>query len=309
MKKILLFLVLSFVFLAAGDNPYENYIKKYSKVAVSEMKRTGVPASITLAQGLLESAAGQSVLSVKGNNHFGIKCHNNWEGGKIKYDAEIRNECFRAYKNAEESFRDHSDFLRYQNRYKSLFDLNPRDYKGWAEGLRKAGYATDPKYPQKLIKLIEEYGLYKYDGKTEVAVESPTVIEAPKPAPSGFRESISISLSRPVFVQNGVPFVYSVEGESYRDIAESNGLFTSELLRFNDVRADAALAGGIPVYLAAKKNVAASGVDKYIAGPDENASLWEISQKYGVKLSALCRMNRMSADYVLSEGDVLVLRK
>ena len=309
MKKLILLLVLSFAFLAAGDNPYENYIKKYSKVAVSEMNRTGVPASITLAQGLLESAAGQSELSVKGNNHFGIKCHNNWEGRTINHDAEIRNECFRAYKNAEESFRDHSDFLRYQNRYKSLFDLDPRDYKGWAEGLRNAGYATDPKYPQKLIKLIEDYGLYKYDGETEVAVESPTVIETPKPAPSGYRESVSISLSRPVFVQNGVPFVYAAEGETYRDIAESNGLFVSELLRFNDVRNDEALAGGIPVYLAPKKNMAAPGVDKFIAGPGENAGLWDISQKYGVKLSSICKMNRMPADYVLSEGDVLVLRK
>ena len=309
MKKIALLLVLSFSFLAAGDNPYENYIKKYSKVAVSEMKRTGVPASITLAQGLLESAAGQSELSVKGNNHFGIKCHNNWEGRTINHDAEIRNECFRAYKNAEESFRDHSDFLRYQNRYKSLFDLDPRDYKGWAEGLRNAGYATDPKHPQKLIKLIEEYKLYKYDGETEVAVESPTVIETPRPAPSEYRESVSISLSRPVFIQNGVPFVYAAEGETYRHIAESNGLFAGELLRFNDVRSDSALSGGKPVYLAPKKNVAAPGIDKYIAGPDESESLWDISQKYAVKLSSICRMNKIPADYVLSEGDMLVLRK
>lgn len=309
MRKLAMILALSFAFLAAGDSPYENYIKKYSKIAVSEMKRTGVPASITLAQGLLESAAGNSELAVKGNNHFGIKCHNNWEGKTILHDAEEDNECFRAYKNAEDSFRDHSDFLRFQNRYKSLFDLGPSDYRGWAEGLRKAGYATDPKYPQKLIKLIEEYDLARFDSGVVPEVESPTVIEAPKPAPAGYRENVRISLSRPVFVQNGVPFVYSVEGESFRDIAVSNGLFTGELLRFNDVRADGPLAGGIPVYLAPKKNTAAPGADKYIAGPDDDAGLWEISQKYGVKLSALCKMNRVQADYVPSEGDVLVLRK
>ena len=144
MKKIaLLFAVLlPLLVLAGGDTPQEKYIAKYSAIAVSEMQRSGVPASITLAQGLLESRYGQSRLAAQGNNHFGIKCHN-WKGRKMYEDDDAKGECFRVYRSAEESFRDHSDFLRYQDRYKGLFELDPADYKGWARGLKKAGYATD----------------------------------------------------------------------------------------------------------------------------------------------------------------------
>lgn len=152
------------IFLSSmsDGSPQEKYIKKYAPVAVSEMYRSGVPASITLAQGLLESGAGLSTLATKGNNHFGIKCHN-WTGRKVYYDDDEKNECFRAYDTAEESFRDHSDFLRYRDRYKFLFENETTDYKAWAYGLKKAGYATDPGYPAKLIKYIEDYGLSKYD--------------------------------------------------------------------------------------------------------------------------------------------------
>ena len=127
------------------------------------MYRTGVPASITLAQGIIESRSGQSALAVDGNNHFGIKCHNSWQGRTMLADDDRKNECFRAYDSAEESFRDHSDFLRYRDRYKFLFDYELTDYKSWAYGLKKAGYATDPSYPTKLIGVIERYQLYRYD--------------------------------------------------------------------------------------------------------------------------------------------------
>ena len=136
--------------------PQDDYIRKYAPVAVREMYRSGVPASITLAQGLLESRYGQSDLAVKGNNHFGIKCHD-WTGKKMYYDDDWRGECFRVYGTADESFSDHSDFLRYRDRYKSLFNNDVTDYKAWAHGLKKAGYATDPAYPSKLIKLIRHF--------------------------------------------------------------------------------------------------------------------------------------------------------
>lgn len=152
----------------AEDTPQQRYIDKYSDLAVEEMRRTGVPASITLAQGLLESRYGQSDLAVKGNNHFGIKCHSDWNGAKMRVNDDKSRECFRKYRTVEQSYRDHSDFLRYRDRYKFLFDLNPTDYKGWAYGLKKAGYATDPAYPKKLINLIEEYELYKYDSGRRV---------------------------------------------------------------------------------------------------------------------------------------------
>lgn len=166
-KTILLFLLTAVIsaFAApdAGKTPQVKYIDRYSALAIDEMYRSGVPASITLAQGLLESRYGLSELATKGNNHFGIKCHNNWQGGKVYHDDDKKGECFRKYDSPEESFRDHSDFLRYRDRYKFLFDLEVNDYKGWAHGLKKAGYATDPAYPAKLIKLIEDYKLYRYD--------------------------------------------------------------------------------------------------------------------------------------------------
>ena len=158
--KIKLLIISLFIGLSAyaqhkQKSPQEIYIEQFATLAVEEMYRSGVPASITLAQGLLESRYGLSELAVKGNNHFGIKCHNNWTGKKIYYDDDAKGECFRKYPSPEQSYRDHSDFLRYRDRYKFLFDLDITDYKGWAYGLRKAGYATDPAYPTKLIRLIE----------------------------------------------------------------------------------------------------------------------------------------------------------
>lgn len=139
------------------------YVNKYSALAVSEMKRTGIPASITLAQGMLESGYGRSTLAVKGNNHFGIKCHSDWKGARIYHDDNRRGECFRAYLSAWDSYRDHSEFLVNGSRYRDLFSLSSTDYKGWAHGLKKAGYATDPNYAHLLIRKIDEYGLHDYD--------------------------------------------------------------------------------------------------------------------------------------------------
>ena len=164
MKKLaILFAFLLFPAAAWAQSVQEQYIQTYSQIAVEEMLRSGVPASITLAQGLLESGSGQSRLATEGNNHFGIKCHKGWTGRSMKHDDDARNECFRVYDSPEQSFRDHSDFLRYRDRYKFLFDLERTDYQGWAYGLKQAGYATDPKYAGKLIKYIEDYNLARFD--------------------------------------------------------------------------------------------------------------------------------------------------
>lgn len=188
MKKFTLFLLTIFMTVAAlastaGNTPQEKYIEKYAPLAVSEMYRSGVPASITLAQGLLESGNGQSELARMSNNHFGIKCHNNWKGGKVYYDDDAKGECFRKYSHPSESYRDHSDFLRYRDRYKFLFDYRVTDYKSWAYGLKKAGYATDPKYPKKLINLIEEYNLHQYDRKPASFGRTYNKKEGPKHEP------------------------------------------------------------------------------------------------------------------------------
>lgn len=286
------------------------YIERYAEIAVEEMYRSGVPASITLAQGLLESRYGQSELAVKGNNHFGIKCHN-WNGAGMYYDDDRKGECFRKYASPEESYRDHSDFLRFRDRYRFLFDLEPTDYKGWAHGLKKAGYATDSKYPQKLISLIEEFELYKYDldgGDRRQRPDSPARLERVERLDDSRKETFHFALSRQMYSKNGVPFVYSVEGESYASIAARYNLFHKEILRYNDLKEDVTLYPGTVVYLQKKKKQAAKGLDKHIVDEDD-MSLTDIAQRYAVKLSSLLRMNGFTEDYEPKEGEVIILRK
>ena len=315
MKKIVFsILVVLLSALCLADTPQRTYIEEYSSLAIEEMYRTGVPASITLAQGLLESGNGRSELAVKGNNHFGIKCHNTWTGAKVYHDDDAKGECFRKYDNPEESFRDHSDFLRYRDRYKFLFDYEVADYKSWAYGLKAAGYATDPKYPEKLIRLIEEYELYLYDsvqpGAAEDEVrqipESPAQLEQARPLTDGQREVFRFALSRQMYSQNGVPFVYAEEGETYESIARSYRLFRKEILKFNDLKEDRELLPGAVVYLQKKKKASHPGLDRYVV--EEGQSLWEISQRFAVRMKDLCRLNGIGEDYVLREGDVLQLR-
>ena len=310
MKRTFIFLAAMLVLLgalSADDGPVERYIRQYAPTAVSEMRRSGVPASITLAQGILESAAGTSRLAVKANNHFGIKCGSLWKGRSIKADDDARNECFRSYGSPAESFRDHSDFLRYRDRYAFLFELEPSDYKGWAYGLKQAGYATDPAYPSKLISLIERYNLTQYDAlPSEQAVlpSAPRVLEQPV-APAAAKERIRFATGREMLSSNGVPFVYAAAGETYASIAQDFHLFPKEILRFNDASPSDALHPGDIVYLQAKKNKAAKGLDKHIA---DGETLREVSRRFAVKLKALCKMNALDADYVTVPGDEIRLR-
>ena len=298
MKKIVF--AISVILLSAlclADTPQRSYIEKYSGLAIEEMYRTGVPASITLAQGLLESGYGLSELAVKGNNHFGIKCHNTWTGAKVYHDDDRKGECFRKYDSPEESFKDHSDFLRYRDRYKFLFDYELTDYESWAYGLKAAGYATDPKYPEKLIRLIEEYELYLYDtmqpateeDEVQQIPESPAQLEQARPLTGSQREVFRYALSRQMYSQNGVPFVYAEEGETYESIAKSYRLFRKEILKFNDLKEDAELLPGTVVYLQKKKKVSHPGLDRYVV--EEGQTLWEISQRFAVRMKDLCRLN------------------
>lgn len=334
MKKIvslLLVVLLAAVLQAgAGSGPQEDYITRYSGIAVAEMYRSGVPASITLAQGLLESGSGRSRLATEGNNHFGIKCHSKWKGKTIRADDDEKNECFRAYGAAEDSFRDHSDFLRFNDRYKFLFDYPVTDYKSWAYGLKKAGYATDPSYAPKLIRYIEDYRLYEYDTKTVGEVyssapkgeilsledgesypaeipESPLKIEEATVYRPAYAEERSFSLSRTLYAKNGVPFLYSVEGETYESIAAGRKLFLKEILRINDLDHVEPLLPGTVVYLEAKKKMAAKGLDKYIVGED-GEQLRDIAQRFAVRKKDLMKLNGLSEGDRLCEGDELLLR-
>lgn len=319
-RSVFTAVALCFCVVASARTPQEKYIRTYSSLAVQEMYRSGVPASITLAQGMLESGNGLSELALKANNHFGIKCHNNWKGERIFHDDDEKGECFRKYKDVEISYRDHSDFLRYRDRYKFLFDLELTDYKGWANGLRKAGYATDPSYPKKLIKLIEEYKLYEYDqkpspqnekpGQEAVVIlppKSPSQMEQPKRLLEAQKEYFHFPVSRELYSQNGVPFVYTVEGETYKSIAKAYGLFFKEILKFNDLDADEPLRPGTVVYLQAKKKKAAKGIDMHFIDSDE--SLWDISQRYAVRMSSIYRINGLAPSYVPRSGDCIRLRK
>lgn len=294
----------------SGKSPQSIYIERYSSLAVEEMYRSGVPASITLAQGLLESRSGLSELAVEANNHFGIKCHN-WNGEKMYYDDDRKGECFRKYSSVEESFRDHSDFLRYRDRYKFLFDLEPADYEGWAHGLKKAGYATDSHYPQKLIRLIEEYELYRYDlsdTKKRHRPESPSELERARLVENDRSEVFHFSLSRQIYSMNGVPFVYSSEGDTYSSIAAANGLFLREILKFNDLDETGYLYPGTVVYLQKKRKEAAAGIEKHIVDAT-GETMRDIAQRYAIRLDRLCRMNGRSEGYMPKEGEVMILRK
>jgi hypothetical protein len=312
MKRILiaLFLLLGLVCLVAKDDtPQERYVKKYADMAVKEMIRSGVPASITLAQGMLESGNGQSRLAVQGNNHFGIKCHKGWEGKTLHHDDDAPGECFRVYESVADSYKDHSDFLRYRDRYKFLFDLDRTDYKGWAYGLKKAGYATDPGYPAKLIKYIEEYDLARYDvlEKTE-EVEVPLPphrIEAPVLAMAN--EEFNFPLTRELYSINGVPFVYALEGETYKSIAKYYHLFHKEILSFNDLKKDQALLPGTVVYLSFKKNHSPAGLDKYIVAED-GEDFHAICQRFALKEKSVLKLNGLKKVPELREGDEIKLR-
>ena len=188
-------------------NPYEEYIERYSALAVDHQNEYGIPASITLAQGLLESAAGRSRLASKGNNHFGIKCHKEWKGKTMLRDDDARDECFRVYSSVEESFADHSRFLR-RDRYKRLFDLDVTDYQGWARGLRKCGYATDPNYAARLITIIERYSLYVFDTTEGRNVEETVAFIADH-----------LVKSHPVRRSRGLHYVVGTPGDTYSSIA------------------------------------------------------------------------------------------
>ncbi len=256
----------------------EVYIDQYKDIAIREMKRTGIPASIKLAQGMLESGNGMSRLSTKGNNHFGIKCPGGWDGKTMYHDDDAPDECFRVYKRAEDSWRDHSEFLMNGWRYQFLFELDPKDYKAWAEGLSEAGYATNPLYPQLLVNLIESHELYRFDQ----GIQSRDAIAA----------DASETQEGRVFKYNEVEAVRVREGETYEDITEKFLYFNYQLARYNDIERGAELEAGQVVYLKPKKWWPS---ERYHTIRN-NETMWEISQMYGVRLGRLYRRNLLDQE-------------
>ena len=295
----------------------QEYIDKYKDAAIQYMKTHGIPASITLAQGCLESADGNSDLAVKANNHFGIKCHNDWKGPTYyKKGDDPGKSCYRKYRNASESFKDHSDFLRYGQRYAFLFDLEITDYKGWSHGLKKAGYATDPKYAQKLIKIIEDYRLYSFDRELSAKAEENRNILPPSPNeimkvmelnPARTSLLYKYSRNRTIYQRNGVPYILAGDMDTYATLAEEYNLFTRELLRYNDLKNPVDLVPGTVVYLQRKKAKAQKHMEIHIAVDGD--TYYDIAQKYGVRMKKLFKYNDYRDGDVLHTGDEIFLRR
>ena len=273
---------------------YEKYIKTYSALAIEQQKKYKIPASITLAQGLLESGAGQSDLARRSNNHFGIKCHSDWRGGRVYHDDDLRGECFRKYKRVEDSYEDHSKFLK-RSRYDRLFQLKITDYKGWARGLQKCGYATDRAYANKLIKVIEDYELYRYDtGKVhKLTRQEKKKLKYP-------------TVKYTIYRTYGLLYVYAKENDSFDQIAQNLDFPVKDLKKFNEVPEDFPLQKGDIVYIEKKKKKADKPNYDHVVQVGE--SMHSIAQKYGIQIQSLYKMNKKDKDYVPEEGDVLKLR-
>lgn len=295
---VAVFFVLSgWIFSQPGErkNTPEDYIAKYRDEAVAQMQLHGIPASITLAQGMLESGNGNSALSVYANNHFGIKCHKEWKGETYIMDDDAANECFRKYDNVLESYSDHSLFLKTRDRYAFLFQLRRDDYKGWARGLKEAGYATHPGYAELLIDLIEKYKLYELDKPVDMAVI--TSVQNTKNLPK-------LSL-RPVVRFNGSKFIIAQKGDSYFKIASTYGLEVEQLLKFNDLDSKSKIQQGQKIYIVRKRRKAAESTHVVQKGE----TMHSISQLHGLRLYWLYRRNKMKPGQEPRIGDILILRK
>jgi len=300
MKQIIsLFLcLLSFISFAQDDvKPkltVEQYIEKYSALAVEEMYRSHIPASITLAQGILESGNGNSRLATQANNHFGIKCKNTWTGQTLNEDDDAPQECFRKYDAAIDSYRDHSDFLMNGKRYAFLFDLDSKDYKAWAFGLKKAGYATNPQYPELIISFIEKHHLNKYDA---VKISEEEQIEK-----AVAKAEIVKTYGKEIII-NGVPAITAKANESYAQIALNYDIKVYNIYKFNDLQKDDECKAGDTIYLKHKKNKAE--IETYIFAKGDN--IHSISQRFGIKIEKILSRNNLFLYQQPALGQIIYL--
>ena len=269
------------------------YINNFKDLAIKEMYRDKIPASITLAQAVLESDNGNSTLARTANNHFGIKCHSGWKGGKVYHDDDKRNECFRKYNSVYDSYKDHSDFIAKGTRYAFLFDLKPTDYKSWAKGLQKAGYATSKTYASMLIKIIEDNQLYVFDksgslsngSSDEFAPDSQEVILADVDNFTIYTEKHRI------YSKNRIDYLIVKKGDTFKSITEELGMLSWELYKYNEIEEGVKLQEKQILFIQPKRNKAEHGSDFHIVKKGE--SIHAISQMYGIKIKKLYGMNLM----------------
>ncbi len=289
----------------------EDYIIRYKDVALKKMQEHRIPASITLAQGMLESGNGNSILAREANNHFGIKCHKEWTGKTFFMDDDEKNECFRAYRHPEESFEDHSFFLTSRNRYSSLFDLEIMDYKAWADGLKKAGYATNPRYPEILTGIVERFRLFHYDslamgligetpeGKTVVIHANPMITISDMKVVKQWKSG------RLIHQNNHKKLIIIAQGDEITALAKELGMFTWQLRKYNELNKGDTLLPGSPLYVEKKARKSYEFAEHFI---EKGETLKELSQRYGIRLSQLLKMNGLAEGAKPPVGTRLRLR-
>lgn len=316
---IFLFIVSTGFVLPSKEVKYTpaQYIEMYKDDAITEMKRAGVPASITLAQGMLESGYGNSELARKANNHFGIKCHSDWNGPIYRVDDDKKDECFRKYKSVLDSYKDHSDFLKGKKRYASLFELKITDYKGWCKGLKAAGYATNPKYANLLIDMIERYNLNEFDdpkayekqkkSKEEVTKTSKRKNKKPLINTEEGSDDFEIEYqpkSDILVSENWIKYVEIKPGDTFYSISNKYDISLRRLYKYNECNADRVLSVGDRIYLQPKKRRAKIKHHVLTEGED----VYQISQLYGVKLKHIFKKNNWTPDYSPKVGETIILR-
>jgi len=282
------------------NTTHEKYISKYSQMAMQQEKKYNIPASIKLAQAILESGGGTSFLATTANNHFGIKCQE-WNGARAYKDAEIPNECFRKYSSVADSYEDHSLFLK-RSRYERLFTLKKDDYKAWAKGLQDCGYATDKGYANKLINIIERYQLYKYDANK--IQDNKNVIQSPNTSTPA--KNNTVDFKRTIYKTYGLNYVIVRADDKLTQIAYDLGLNAKKLATYNDISINFPIQQGDIIYLQKKKTKADQ--PNYLHTVSIGESMHSISQYYGIQLKSLYKINKKKPDYAPVEGDTLKLR-
>jgi len=311
---ILSLVIFSFYSFSQEKISTEDYINQYKVIAVRKMFHFNIPASITLAQGIIESSSGNSELARNANNHFGIKCHNNWDGETYYMDDDEKNECFRKYNNPEQSFDDHSQFLLSRKRYANLFKLSKYDYREWAYGLKEAGYATNPKYPEILISCIEKYKLYQYDSITEdnfdSLMKSSNIKRINEPKIIADRNTkeqkiiISTQKKRHIFYNNNVPYIITEKNDNIQKIAKELEMMPWQIIKYNDLPKNYKLKQNEILYIKPKKRKAKENF--YIV--EKGDTPHSISQKYAIKLKRLCRINKINKNTNLKPNTKILLR-
>lgn len=282
------------------NTAYQLYISQFKDLAIEQMQRYRIPASITLAQGLFESRAGQSRLAALGNNHFGIKCHG-WTGRSINADDDALSECFRAYDNAKQSYEDHSKFLRNNQRYATLFQLGPTDYRAWARGLKACGYATNPRYADNIINIIERYRLDQYDHAKEYDhfMADRYSTKEHQASPTGFH---------PITKCNKNYYIVARKGDTFRSLEKETGISRRKLAKYNERDKDDTLLAGDIIYLQKKQKKASKAFKNKPHIVKAGESMYSIAQMYGMRLKSLYKMNHMSPDDSITAGQQLKVR-